>query len=783
VGLCALVAGLLIAAPAAGAATWNLQSVPAPQTPTGQGFAVSCSSSTSCVAVGFSINPVGEEQPLSEIWNGTSWTIKAVPLPTGLSSGAMRAVSCTSASACTAVGAVGFGDFPSTPLAERWNGTAWKIQTVPSPSGQFELALDGVSCTSATACTAVGSASNGTHSVALAERWNGTSWAPQTIPNPATAAQIQLGGVACSSGGACIAVGHYTSSSSHFFPDKVLAERLNGANWSIQTTPLPAGTTDASLTGVSCSASNACTAVGGYSTTGAFPNKTLAERWNGTGWAIQSTPNPASGSPMFSAVSCPTATDCTAVGVPAGLGGTTVAEQWNGTTWTIQPAPAPPGLSQAQLSGVSCPAATACIAVGGARTGIEVPPSMLAEAWNGTSWSLQTGANRLGALSSELKGVACPSATFCVAIGDFINRASTTRMLAETWNGLNWSIRSVPNPSATTGVLNAVSCSSPTACTAVGSFTGAAGITTLAERWNGTSWTVQSTPNPSGSTDAVLQGVSCPSTTSCMAVGRFFNSVTSQWTRLAEQWNGTSWAIKTTQSASGETFSTLNSVSCASSTACITVGGVSTTAGAFQADRLLTEQWNGTSWVIRTAPNPAGTTFATFAGVSCSAATACTGVGGFSTTPGDEFPRAPLAERWNGTSWALQTPANDPSLPGFTGDSCPGARSCTAVGFSSAQGWNGTTWTSQAVPFLSTGDPELAAVSCSAADTCTAAGRNVLNYLIFQPFANSVFLDTMFVPLAVRGPASTTVSAPSGPQPSVKLIPVGPHEIAVVQPR
>lgn len=748
--LCTTILIMLVAAPAAGALTWSLQSVPAPQHPNGQGFSVSCSSSTSCMAAGFYINQRGQQRPLTELWNGTSWTVEAVPLPSGINFGVLRGVSCTSATACTAVGGAGGSEFPSQPLAVRWNGTSWALQTVPNPSGQFNVTFQGVSCNSATSCTAVGSATDATHSVAMAEHWNGTSWAAQTTPSPAGAAQVQLNGVACSSGGGCTAVGHYTSSSSNFFPNKVLAERWDGSAWHIQTISLPAGTTDATLTGVSCSAGNACTAVGGYSTTTAFPNKTLAERWNGSTWTIQSTPNPASGSPEFSAVSCPTAADCTAVGEPLGQGSSVLVEQWNGTTWTIQSAPSPSGLTQAQLSGVSCTAAGACTAAGGARTGILVPPSMLAERWNGTSWAIQAAQNLSGALNSEFKGVSCPTgSSSCVAVGDFFNSASAMNMFAETWNGTSWTIQPVPHPSTTRGVLNGVSCSSSTACTAVGTYlNGSSANVTLAERWNGTSWALQSTPNPSGSTDATLQGVSCPSATSCMAVGRFFNGATNRWTRLAEQWDGSNWTIKPTQNGSGETFSTLNGVSCTASTACTTVGGYSSKTGAFQADKLLAEQWNGTSWAFKATPVPAGTTFATFTGVSCSASNKCTAAGGSSTTPGDSFARAPLAERWNGTSWTIQTAPN-PSSEGFAGDSCPATSSCTAVGSSFAEGWNGMTWTAQTLPFA-VGELELASVSCSAASTCMAAERSVLNYLNFQLFANSAFIATMFVPLTVR---------------------------------
>ena len=245
----------------------------------------------------------------------------------------------------------------------------------------------------------------------------------------------------------------------------------------------------------------------------------------------------------------------------------------------------------------------------------------------------QIRADLSGALVSELGGVSCPAASACIGVGDFVNGASKPQVLAETWNGTGWTIQPVPNPSTTRGFLNAVSCSSATDCTAVGSYlNGSAVNVPLAERWNGTSWTLQNAPSPQVSTNAALEAVSCPSATSCMAVGRFFSNVTNHWMRLAEQWDGTNWTIKTTQNPSGETFSTLNGVACASSTACTVVGGYSTKTGAFAADTLLAEQFNGATWVIEPTPVPGGTTFATFTGVSCSAAAECTAAGGTSTT-------------------------------------------------------------------------------------------------------------------------------------------------------
>lgn len=44
--------------------------------------------------------------------------------------------------------------------------------------------------------------------------------------------------------------------------------------------------------------------------------------------------------------------------------------------------------------------------------------------------------------------------------------------------------------------------------------------TTLANGWNGIGWSLESTPNPVGALSSILQGVSCASSTECVAVGK-----------------------------------------------------------------------------------------------------------------------------------------------------------------------------------------------------------------------------------------------------------------------
>jgi hypothetical protein len=364
-------------------------------------------------------------------------------------------------------------------------GPAQAAVSVPNGS------LKGVSCASATACSAVGNG-YGT-GLTLAERWNGASWAVQATPNPTGATFATLSAVSCPSERACTAVGSYTSSTGQTMP---LAERFNGTSWEIQATPTPTGATSATLSGVSCTAARACTAVG-YA--GSASQATmLAERWNGTSWEIQATPTPAGGTDAtLSAVSCTTATGCTAVGnyFISSIGQTVpFAERSNGAKWVVQTTPDLGHMSAGLFTAVSCVSARACIGSGGVDYGggVTIP---LTERWNGTSWAVIQSRPESGAV---LYGVSCTSETTCTAVGiyDVFSVSGQVATIAERWDGTSWSIQPTADPTGSTyPTLYGVSCMSAKTCTAVGSYNDSTGqAVTLAERWDGTSWVIQPTP-------------------------------------------------------------------------------------------------------------------------------------------------------------------------------------------------------------------------------------------------------------------------------------------------
>jgi hypothetical protein len=368
---------------------------------------------------------------MAETWNGVTWTVRATARQAV--SGSLAGVSCAWPRSCVAVGGrISHLAGSQVTLAERWNGLNWAIHRTPgNPAGAEGNDLTAVSCTSASACTAVGSAGPGT----LAARWDGRTWFIEKTPIPAAAMLSRLAGVSCTSATACTAVGYYQDRNLAQFP---LAERWDGKTWSTQQIPPTAGGFSG-LTRVSCGSATACVAVGNA----ASP---LTERWDGTAWTGQPT---AAGVTSLSDVSCASAAACVAVG-NSETG--PVAERWDGTIWILQALPDGSGASS-----VSCASARACTAVSTTDSALR---------WDGTTWSKQPLAPATGHLSA----VSCASARACTAVGDQLVANLGVVLLAEHWNGRNWAIQRIPSPrgSQNSPSLAGVSCAAARACLAVG---------------------------------------------------------------------------------------------------------------------------------------------------------------------------------------------------------------------------------------------------------------------------------------------------------------------------
>jgi hypothetical protein len=98
-------------------------------------------------------------------------------------------------------------------------------------------------------------------------------------------------------------------------------------------------------------------------------------------------------------------------------------------------------------------------------------PSVLA-----AGWSVQPTPRIAGANSSmtTLTGVSCVSPTWCAVAGSYTTSPGHQEALVGRWNGKKWSILPPPRPGFIPlpgwSSLNAVSCTSQAACTAVGTW-------------------------------------------------------------------------------------------------------------------------------------------------------------------------------------------------------------------------------------------------------------------------------------------------------------------------
>lgn len=316
---------------------------------------VSCTEADWCVAAGFSqVFKTAVLEPVVEVWDGANWTLDSLPaLPAETEESGLYDVSCASSAACTAVGWYRTPGFPEDErhlLAERWNGT-W-TQQLADPSNLLSGELYSVSCATAATCVAVGWYEDPEYrGWALARQWQrSTGWStiqkyePKTSNNSA-----YLGAVACASAEACTVLGTLDAKPG------MEPERWNGTSWTTESLPEPVGSEAVWPNGVACPDVDTCTLVGEskFRTNGSVP---VSYRWNGSQWSLQTTAEPTqeeegprmSGGQLFG-VSCPSVSRCIAAGLyvkqlTEGVYGNppyrSVVERWNlpGPTTATEPA-------------------------------------------------------------------------------------------------------------------------------------------------------------------------------------------------------------------------------------------------------------------------------------------------------------------------------------------------------------------------------------------------------------------------------------------------------------
>ena len=182
------------------------------------------------------------------------------------------------------------------------------------------------------------------------------------------------------------------------------------------------------------------------------------------------------------------------------------------------------------------------------------------------------------------------TATTAIAANDiwsvgFANLApNPQKLLAEHWNGSSWSVVPTPNPAGAAGgsQFHGVAAAASNDVWAVGQTyfldANVGPIQTLIEHWNGTSWSVVPSPNPNGGSsngNNVLSEIAAVSATDIWAVGYTTDPSTGLQQTLTEHWDGTSWSVTASPNAAPAGSSTLAGVTALGDGTVVAVGTIS----------------------------------------------------------------------------------------------------------------------------------------------------------------------------------------------------------------
>ena len=266
---------------------------------------------------------------------------------------------------------------------------------------------------------------------------------------------------------------------------------------------------------------------------------------------------------------------------------------------------------------------------------------IVASAQAAAAWTVETSAT-----TANLYGLTCFNFDECLGVGA-LNSSNENYVYSS--NGTTWGITG-----ASSQQLNSITCADATHCWMVGN----AGTIDFTNNASITPQTSHATVN--------LQGVVCPNTLDCFAVGAKSgsNGVIDATTN-----GGTTWATQT--STGGQQ---LNAIDCSSATSCWAVGNAG----------VILHTANGTSWSTETS-----TTTVNLLGVSCASATVCWAVGAKNYTNG-----IILATTNGGGTWAAQTSTGGQQLNAVD---CPDTTHCSAVGNAGLvlATTDGTSWAAQ----------------------------------------------------------------------------------------
>jgi hypothetical protein len=410
------------------------------------------------------------------------------------------------------------------------------------------------------------------------------------------------------------------------------------------------------------------------------------------------------------------------VALVAGLLGATLAvpAYADAPSWTASIAPTATNRTATGLQDIACPSATFCV-------GINAGPPAVVELRDGrpTAKALRLPVDSGGFGGSALNAIACSTPTWCVAVGQYETYTNRVRPLFETYRDGRWQASTVAGQSHG---LQSVACNVST-CLATGSwFGGYFDDTVLLARDASGTWTLQSADVTYGET--IADPACTPGYGPCFAQV-FHQAQAFPVNRTFLYRSGSAWRAVSFPGPDGADLTTLElgAMACPALDYCVTVGSYRDLAAPYE-QHLVAETFADGELSAAEIAMPAAVTdeqndlIAT--DTACSSRRSCVAAGSFRFHDGLVLSRS-------GSAWTARTapvPAGESGSTAWIADvACSTAGVCAGVGSVGGSGrrplaedWADDSWSPTLVALPTDHDSgQLASVSCRGLQ-CVAAG-------------------------------------------------------------
>ena len=360
---------------------------------------------------------------------------------------AFTSVSCSAPGFCTAVGwFANTAGYQQAMMATQSGGTWGTVTALTPASATPNDALVAVSCTGAGDCTAAGSEvrASGAPVAVTVQQVNGRWLAPipVTLPSAVASASTTSGFTALSCVvTSCVAAGWFVDTNGYH---EAMTDTVGLPAQPVTFSTGPSPNPNDGLDAVSCAAVGSCTAVGWFLDAVGSQEAMAAQSRHGTFGAVHPATYALPGTIVapggeFTAVSCPTPGNCVAVGtLVTATGAAAMTESLTNGVWhPVVVAASLPGASATNdaFTAVSCSTIVDCTAVGHGEDATGNLDALSQTLRNGVWLSVVTATYATGVASptpyDSFLAVSCVTSANCVAAGYFLDANGNTQAMTQ----------------------------------------------------------------------------------------------------------------------------------------------------------------------------------------------------------------------------------------------------------------------------------------------------------------------------------------------------------------